>query len=124
MPVEPPKAKTAGYTAQDEVLRQHVLERLADQMHAKKGDPTSYLGVHDSVTVDGKRYGGGNRRMDAIAEKLHDASDLRAQAGKKRLDISHKPHCPLLPGLLGPRVRFLALRYGWVTISAGAPART
>ena len=30
--------------------------------------------------------------MDAIAEKLHDASDLRAQAGKKRLDISHNPH--------------------------------
>ena len=34
------------------------------------------------------------------------------------------PHCPLLPGLLCPRVRFLALRYGRVTISAGAPART
>ena len=86
-----PKAKRAGYTAQDEVLREHVLERLADRMHAKKGGPTSYLGVHDPVTVDGKRYGGDNR-MDAIAEKLHDASDLRAQAGEMRLDISHNPH--------------------------------
>lgn len=91
VPVEPPKAKRAGYTAQDEVLHEHVLEILADQMHAKKGGPTSYLGVHDPVTVDGKRYGGGNR-MDAIAEKLHDASDLRAQARKPRLDISHNPH--------------------------------
>src|SRR6266566_3230908 len=33
-----------------------------------------------------------------------------------------RPHCPLLPGLLYPRVRFLALRCGRVTISAGAPA--
>lgn len=33
-------------------------------------------------------------------------------------------HCPLLPGLLCLRVRFLALGYGRVTISAGTPART
>jgi hypothetical protein len=92
-PVETPKPKRkrAGYTAQDEMLHQHVLERLAEQVHAKKADPTSYLCVHDSATVNGKRYGGGNR-MDQIAEKLHDASDLRAQARKKRLDISHNPH--------------------------------
>ena len=38
--------------------------------------------------------------------------------------VNPQGHCPLLPRLLCPRVRFLALRYGRVTISAGAPART
>ncbi len=32
-------------------------------------------------------------------------------------------HCPLLPGLLCLSDRFLALRYGWVTITVGALMR-
>ena len=75
----------------------------------------------------------GNRRinhaihMAAITQIRHRHSEGRAYYDKKLAEgKTHKEalrHCPLLPGLLWPSVRFLALCYGWVTIAAGVPVR-